>query len=58
MAPVPKKGMLPFTMQNSRGVLCANVAGKVLAKVVRWQLAGPLAAEAFTRQHGAVPRWH
>ena len=32
MTPVPKKVMLPFTLQNSRGVLCASVAGKVVAK--------------------------
>ena len=56
MAPVPKKAMLPFNLQSGRGVLCANVAGKVVAKVVRSQLVGPLAAEAGARQHGAVPR--
>ena len=33
-----------------------RVAGKVVAKVVRSQLVGPLAAEAGARQHGAVPR--
>ena len=56
MAPVPKKAMLPFTLQNSRGAMCANVAGKVVAKAVRSQLVGPLALEAGGRQHGAVPR--
>ena len=40
MAPVPKKAMVPFTLQNNRGVFCANVAGKVVAKVVRSQLVG------------------
>ena len=50
---VPKKAMLPFTLQNSRGSLCANVAGKIVAKVVRSQLVGPLATEAGARQHGA-----
>ena len=56
MAPIPKKAMLSFTLQNSRGIVCANVAGKVVAKAVRLQLVGPLAAEAGGRQHGAVPR--
>ena len=56
--------MLPFTLQNRRGVLCANGAGKVVAKVARSQLVEPLSAEAGARQHGAVPRggtefpWH
>ena len=56
MAPIPKKAMLPSTLQNSRGIMCANVAGKVVAKAVRSQLVGPLALEAGGRQHGAVPR--
>ena len=56
MAPIPKKAMLPFTLQNSRGIMCANVAGKVVAKAVRSQLVGPLAVEAGGRHHGAVPR--
>ena len=56
MAPIPKKAMLPFTLQNSRGIMCANVAGKVVAKVVRSQLVEPLAAEAGGCQYGAVPR--
>ena len=54
MAPVPKKAMFSFTLQNSWSVLCASVAGKVVAKVVRSQMVGPLAAEAGARQHGAV----
>ena len=54
MALVPKKAALPFTLQNSRRVLCANVAGWVVAKEVRSQLVGPSAAEAGARQHGAV----
>ena len=45
--------MPPFTLQNTRGVLCASVAGKVVAKVMRSQLVGLL--EAGARQHGAVP---
>ena len=52
MARIPKKAKLPFTLQNSRGVMCANVAGKVVAKAVRSQLVGPLAVEAGGRQHG------
>ena len=56
MAPIPKKAMLPFTLQNSRGIMCANVAGKVVAKAVRSKLVGPLAVEAGGRQHVAVPR--
>ena len=56
MAPIPKKAMLPFTLQNSRGVVCANVASKVVATAVRSQLVGPLAEKAGGRQHGAVPR--
>ena len=56
MAPIPKKAMLPSTLQNSRGIMCANVAGKVVAKAVRSKLVGPLAVEAEGRQHGAVPR--
>ena len=55
MAPIPKKAMLPFTLQNSRGIMCANVAGKVVAKAVRSKLVGTLAVEAGGRQHGAVP---
>ena len=51
-APLSKKAMLSFTLQNSHGV--ANVAGEVVAKVVRSQLVGPLAAEARARQHGGV----
>ena len=42
MAPIPKKAMLPFTLQNSRGFMCATVAGKVVSKAVRSQLVGPL----------------
>ena len=56
MSRIPKKAMLPFTLQNSRGFVCGNVAGKVVAKAVGLQLVGPLAAEAGGRQHGAVPR--
>ena len=41
MAPIPKKAMLPFTLQNSRGIMCVNVAGKVVAKAVRSKLVGP-----------------
>ena len=56
MAPIPKKAMLPFTLQNTRGVMCANVAGKVVVKAVRSKLVGPLEVEAGGRQYGAVPR--
>ena len=56
MALVPKKAMLPSTLQDTRGVLCANVAGKVVAKVVRSQLVGPPAeaGEAGRRHRDSV----
>ena len=56
MALVLKKAMLPFTLQNSQGILCANVAGKVVAKVVRSQVVGPLATEAGARPRPGVAR--
>ena len=43
MAPIPKKAMLSFTLQNSRGIMCANVAGKVVAKAVRSKPVGLVA---------------
>ena len=36
--------------------MCANVAGKVVAKAVCSKLVGSLAVEAGGRQHGAMPR--
>ena len=57
MAPVPKKAMLNFTFQNSWGILCANVAGKVVAGVVRSQQVGPLATEAGASAWGRVSGW-
>ena len=56
MALMPRKAVLPFNLQNNRGVLCANVAGTVVAEAVRSQLVGLLAAKAGAHQHGAARR--
>ena len=48
-----QEGDASLPIAEQPGVLCANVAGKVVAKAVRLQLVEPLAVEAGARQHGA-----
>jgi hypothetical protein len=50
MVPVPCKPKLPMAITNSRGVLCANVAGKLFARIAR----SAIADELGPRQLGAI----
>ena len=54
MAAVPKKATAAVTLQNSRGVLCSDTAGKLYGKVMRTQAAAVLEVVAADWQMGAV----
>ena len=55
MAPVPRKPDRPMSYENCRGVLCANAAAKVVARVMRQEILPPLLPALRGWQYGAVP---
>ncbi len=55
MAAVPRRTHEPLSMANSRSILCANVAGKVVAKVVRQAATPALVHIVGGQQCGGIP---
>ena len=55
MTPVPKKPTAALSLSNARGVLCAEVCAKVVARTVRQVAVPVLEAVAGDSQLGALP---
>ena len=56
MVPVPRKPKQALTLDNSRGVLCADTSAKVIARAIRTEALPALVATALPFQCGAVPQ--
>ncbi len=55
MAAIPRKAREPLSIVNSRGVLCANLPGMLVAKVVRKATLPTLTHVCGSLQSGGVP---
>ena len=55
MVPVPRKARVPLSIDNARGVLCSNHAGKIFAKCARSNLTKWLRSAVGEGQQGAIP---